>query len=64
MRRFAISLPKLLNGESPYGDVGTRLVDAWRILLPGVAGRGLLPHFEGVLADIAERYRQVGVLGA
>lgn len=60
----ALWMGGLLNGESPSGDVGTRLVDAWRILLPGVVAPELLPHFEGVLADTAERYRQAGVLGA
>lgn len=54
----------LLNGESPSGDVGTRLVDAWKILLPGVVAPEMLPHFEGVLSDTAERYRKAGVLGA
>ncbi len=60
----ALWMGGLLNGESPSGDVGTRLVDAWKILLPGVVATDLLAHFEDVLAGTAACYRQSGVRGA
>lgn len=48
----------LLNGERFSGDVLTRLVDSWRLILPGVVNPDLLPQFEGDLSATAARYRQ------
>lgn len=55
----ALWMGGLLNGESPSGDVGKRLVEAWRVILPGVVAPGLLTHFDDGLGATAARYREM-----
>lgn len=47
----ALWMGGLLNGQSPAGDVATRLIEAWRVLLPGVVPADRLPEFEGVVGS-------------
>lgn len=54
----ALWMGGLLNGQSPSGDVPTRLVEAWRVILPGVVAPDRLAHFDDVLATAASRHRQ------
>lgn len=54
----ALWMGGLLNGESPSGDVGTRLVEAWRVILPGVCAPERQAHFDGVVDATAARHRQ------
>lgn len=61
----SLAMTGLAAGDDPQpGDVGARLVECWRVLLPGVVPGELLPHFQNVLTELAVRYRGLDAAGA
>ena len=60
----SLAMTGLAAGERTAGDVGARLVECWRVLLPGVVPGELLSHFQNVLTELAVRYRGLDAAGA